>query len=276
MRPEAPLRIMLDSNIFDRLMDADVEVDVTGALRRAVEAGAVTLLVTHIQVDEILDVSEDEDRRNLIHTLMRAGIREIPTMGLYLDKSRLGHARLADEETYERINAYVGDNRAELDDALIAATAAFEGAVLVTEDRGFRARYQRHFPGLDVWDADRLLTSVGRLPNKRKRGRGRLHRLDPRGSTAVNVADAPEDRPGRQPLTVRGNGHVLAGEARALLITAAWRMARATTIPRPVIPGRPSRGNSRSRRALKRDCVRRLTTESRPIADRGACVTAWL
>ena len=69
---------MLDSMVFDALLDEDAMLDV---LRDAVSRGDVELLVTHIQVDEIVEtVGRDPERlKRLLHTLMRSGATEVNT-----------------------------------------------------------------------------------------------------------------------------------------------------------------------------------------------------
>lgn len=143
---------MLDSNLSDLLGTDD---QLRSELRRAVEAGDVDALVTHIQVDENLDIPDPEAGRRLIHAMMGAGVRAVPTFGVVLDVSRLGSARLADERTSAMIEAYRQGNPKQSEDALIAATALHEDAILVTLEKG-RGRFRRAFPGLTVWSADEL------------------------------------------------------------------------------------------------------------------------
>ena len=77
---------MLDSNVFDALLeDAQMLED----LRRGVTTGSVEILVTHVQVDEIVDtIGPDPERlKQLLHTLLRSGAHEVSTYGIVLDHS---------------------------------------------------------------------------------------------------------------------------------------------------------------------------------------------
>jgi hypothetical protein len=136
------------------LLEEDAMLSV---LRDAVARGDVELLVTHLQVDEIIDtIGKDPERlKQLFHTLMQSGAREVNTYGFWLDRSRLGLADFADDETSARIAAFQGGNRRHLEDALIAATAERLGAILVTGEKT-RQRYATHFPSLVVWTIDDL------------------------------------------------------------------------------------------------------------------------
>ena len=131
---------MLDSNVFDKLVD---DRDALALVRRLVESGEVVLLSTHVQADEIAR-TPDLERRAL---LMSIPVQHVPTFGFALDYSRLGAARLGDSELLESLRR---DNLENTEDALIGATAVFEQATLVSEDRTLakRARAQ----GIDVLD----------------------------------------------------------------------------------------------------------------------------
>jgi predicted nucleic acid-binding protein len=146
--------LMVDSMIFDALLAEDA---MSEAIRRAVADGSIELFVTHVQVDEIMDTYQRDPERakRLIHTLLRSGAKEVPTYGFALDRSRLGLAAIADEETCDRIEAFQAGNPDHLEDALIAATAEHRSVILVTAERT-RERYRTHFPGLTVWSVDDL------------------------------------------------------------------------------------------------------------------------
>ena len=143
------LRFMLDSNVSDVLVDDD---SLKVGLRRATDRGTISLLVTHIQVDENLDHPHPEQGRRLIHAMMGAGVRSVPTYGLVLDVSRPESAVLFDEATGAMFEAFRKGNPKHTEDGLLAATALHENAILVTaESEKHRRRLRRHFPGLEVW-----------------------------------------------------------------------------------------------------------------------------
>jgi hypothetical protein len=70
--------------------------------------------------------------------LLNVPARRVPTSGFIVGVSRLDEARLSEPEPIESIR---GENWEKYTlDALIAATADYERAGLVTEDRTLRAR----------------------------------------------------------------------------------------------------------------------------------------
>jgi hypothetical protein len=64
----SPLRLLLDTHVIDELA-ADPSLRLQ--LRRAVEAGTVVLLVTHLQIDEVLamPLQKMEHQQELLHQL---------------------------------------------------------------------------------------------------------------------------------------------------------------------------------------------------------------
>lgn len=63
-------RVMFDSMIYDDLLREDAMLD---GLKRAVAAGMIEILVTHVQVDELTKTAaRDRERAKLlIHTLLQ-------------------------------------------------------------------------------------------------------------------------------------------------------------------------------------------------------------
>jgi hypothetical protein len=106
------------------------------------ERGLVEYLMTAIQLDQISQVP-DASRRNAMSAIPFV---ITPTYGLVLGVSKIGLARFGEPELIEAIDS-PGGNHTE--DALLATTAAYEGAVLVTEDR--RLRNRANAEGGTVW-----------------------------------------------------------------------------------------------------------------------------
>ena len=125
-----PERFMIDSMIFDKIIDEPTAAEL---VRRLATSGVLVLLATHVQIDEVARTS-DEDRRN---RLLAVPVESVPTYGVVLGISRLGQARLSESEPLETLR---GDNLDHTEDALIAATAQYEGVTLVTEDRTLTSR----------------------------------------------------------------------------------------------------------------------------------------
>lgn len=152
-----PDRYLLDSNIFDKLVDDDAALEIAIQL---VESGRVAFLSTHVQTDEIKRTPDSERVRRLL----KVPVEQVPTYGVVFGVSRWGMARFSDAEPFESLR---GDNRDHTRDALIAATAQFEQATLVTEDRTLRNRALKQ--GIDTikWRElrDRLLRLGGKSPD---------------------------------------------------------------------------------------------------------------
>lgn len=123
---DAPLRVMLDSNAFDALaLDDQMRSDV-GA---AVATGALDLVVTHVQMDE-LDATSDPRRA----ALRRLTVSATYTSGFVPGVSRLGMAALSTDAEAAIFHAVTGGNPRHNEDALILLTARRERIPVVTID----------------------------------------------------------------------------------------------------------------------------------------------
>jgi predicted nucleic acid-binding protein len=147
---------MLDTHVVDALLVEDAMLD---ALRWASDQGVLQIVVTHVQVDEILDTCKrDLDRAKLlIHTLLQVRAVEVSTYGAAWDHSRFGLSTWTDGETADALRALTGGNPAHTEDALIAATADHLGIPLVTDERR-RTRFTRAFPSLRLLSGEDLRT----------------------------------------------------------------------------------------------------------------------
>jgi predicted nucleic acid-binding protein len=85
---------------------------------------------------------------------------DVPTYGFVLDVSRLGMARLEEPAPIKAIRA--GNWEKHTKDALIAATAQYEGLILVTEERRL-TNFARRELKLTVWDWPRLYAHLQTL-----------------------------------------------------------------------------------------------------------------
>lgn len=112
----APLRVMLDSNAFDALaLDDHVRVLVGSA----VEAGALDLVVTHVQMDE---VGKTPDPKRT--ALLRLTVSMTYTSGIVLDVSRLDMAVFSTPEEDVIFDAVTVGNPRHNEDALITKRRA--------------------------------------------------------------------------------------------------------------------------------------------------------
>jgi predicted nucleic acid-binding protein len=149
---------MLDTNVVDHLMVHD---DLMRVVERLVGLDQIELLLTHIQIDEVLETPESNPkRRTLIDFLGRLPASRVPTAGFIIGRSRIGHARLGDDEGRKQFEELRRGNLTHTEDAAIAATASVEGAVLVScEGRKGRAVERARSNGIESlhvseWEAE--------------------------------------------------------------------------------------------------------------------------
>lgn len=120
-----PWRVVLDSMVLDLIV---ADPGVVALIEQLSTDGRLEILTTHVQEDELREI-RDEGKAAAVRRVPR---NPTPTAGVVLDFSRLGMARLAPAEPIEAVR---GVGTSHTADALIAATAAWEGVGLVTEDR---------------------------------------------------------------------------------------------------------------------------------------------
>lgn len=149
------LTALLDTHMFDWLLVRPWALD---RVRRAQADGALRLLVTHVQRDE-LNAIKDAERWAALEAL-RGSLEAVPvpTTGLVLGVSRLGEATLIDRADLGLWADLSKDNPKHAEDALLALTARQHEAVLVTEDKTFRARAATH--GIRTASGDDFIASL--------------------------------------------------------------------------------------------------------------------
>ena len=131
---------MLDTNQYDKLLEASETYD---RLLRLMSEGKIELLATHIQKDELMAIDNTEKRVRLEAIFGHA--RLIGTRGIILDKSRWDLARFGDDEDHALIEHIRGDAwERKSNDALIAATAAKDSDVFVTNDKPLTGRLKNY------------------------------------------------------------------------------------------------------------------------------------
>lgn len=145
------LRVMLDTNIFDRIIETP---GLVGQLRSLTASGRLDIVVTHVQEDELARIRDTEKRR----AIQRVPRRSVPTAVFVLDVSRLGKARLGEgHEGGLEYDTLHGENPKRVRDAVIVLTAAAaapaeEVEVFVTEDGGLARRVKAKAKTLKVWN----------------------------------------------------------------------------------------------------------------------------
>jgi len=124
---------MLDTNIVDQLAEDRALV---AKLGHAVRAGNLRLLLTHLQIDEVLEMKAEKraKRASLLQVLTSLPAERVPTYGFLLDRSRLDHAMLASDNHAALFTALTRGNPRHHEDVLILLTAAWFYADLVTEN----------------------------------------------------------------------------------------------------------------------------------------------
>lgn len=132
--------LMLDTQIYDLIVADD---EVTKRISVRVESGELEILSTHVQESE-LNAIPDPEKRSQVSRIPRV---HVPTSDFVLDFSALDGARLGDGALVEAIR---DGNINHTKDALIAATAQLEGAILVTEDKTLLRRSE--VEKISVWN----------------------------------------------------------------------------------------------------------------------------
>lgn len=127
------LKLMLDTNVVDELM---ADPALVSLLRQAVDDRTVELLITHVQIDEVLNMGPNKraKREALVQMLAELPANRVPTYGFVLDLSRLDNAILASEGHAATFLELTGGNTRHNEDALIVLTAAWFFAEVVSEN----------------------------------------------------------------------------------------------------------------------------------------------
>jgi len=132
----ADMRAMLDTMIFDELVADPPTLD---RVRSLVEDGRLTILLTHIQRDQLARISDDDKRAKVL----AIPAIQVNTRGLVFDTSRWDQADFGDDATNTAIDEIKNGGPQHAADALIAATADGHADMLVTNDRRLANRVRR-------------------------------------------------------------------------------------------------------------------------------------
>jgi predicted nucleic acid-binding protein len=146
-------RIVMDANAIDPLADFPGAYE---AMRPAVDQGQLEVLYTHITIDELSAVPDEDRRARLLLLLVDLG-HLIPTGARVLSYSRLNYARFGNDS--EALDAFRSGNIKHTRDALLAATAQYEQCELVTADNRLLRRAQER--GVKAITPKQLLAELG-------------------------------------------------------------------------------------------------------------------
>jgi hypothetical protein len=136
----AVVRLMFDTTGYNALT---VNPETFERLRALVERGAIAVLKTHVQEDELRN-TESEAKRAALLAVYHALGTEVPTSGGVWDVSRWDQFKSDDGTGDVKLGDVMTSTGNHTEDALTAATAAAEVDILVTNDRrlGNRIRAQ--------------------------------------------------------------------------------------------------------------------------------------
>jgi predicted nucleic acid-binding protein len=144
---------MLDSNVFDRVVEHESD---RRAIISLVKAGDVRLFTTYVQEGELFELAERSPEK--YWRIASVPRRELPASVFVLDHTPLGAGRLGSGVVYGSIR----HKTSHIDDAVIADTAAGEGLTLVTDDARLLRRAAA-LPQLTVVSSDVLLVRIRSL-----------------------------------------------------------------------------------------------------------------
>jgi len=154
-RIAGPRRVVLDSQIYDLI------VAVTGLANRLAvlrDAGALVILQTHVERDE-LSAMPDKEKRVAV---LAVPVTLVSTSGAVWGVSKFGEATWGGGEGDVKIDDVRSDASNHVRDALIAATAAAAADALVTEDKRLASRV-RAAAAFPVWNFAEFLALVESL-----------------------------------------------------------------------------------------------------------------
>ena len=146
MKIESNIKVLLDSNIFDKILNEKLTIFSNPKLV------LIKFQITHIQYDEISDIPDEKldlkiDLLELIEVLK---CEVVETEGFVQGISKLGLAKLFSNEDLPQFFEISG-NENGLKDGLLAVTAKALGSILVTEDVDLRKRCLKHEIGVWNW-----------------------------------------------------------------------------------------------------------------------------
>jgi len=119
---------MLDTNIFNRILDGQVSIAVFCKS---------SIYITHVQHDELGATKKDLRRKQLLEIFRLIEKKKIPTESAVFGVSRFDEAKFSDSILYEKIKKKldaVEKKPNNMQDALIAVTSIKNNLILITTD----------------------------------------------------------------------------------------------------------------------------------------------
>jgi len=152
-----PLRIMLDSMIYDEIVAKE---GFSRLLEDVVKCGHVVILNTHIQDDQLSEIRKECKRE----AVAKVPGHKIPTSAAIWGVSKWDEACWGDGAGDIKISDVQRGNPKHSEDALIAVTAASHADVLVTHDTRFSSRVGATNSKLKVWNFQEFCSFINSLP----------------------------------------------------------------------------------------------------------------
>jgi hypothetical protein len=149
------MRIMLDSNVHDLVLADQVALSV---IKQRIADGRLTLVSTHVQRDE-LSLAPEPKREALLAIYGMA--EKVSTTGAVWDVSKWDESSWGSDAVNASIVAHMAGNTKHAEDALIAATAADEADVLVTNETRLASKIQRAGISVEVWSWSEFVAWLG-------------------------------------------------------------------------------------------------------------------
>ncbi|MCE9621004.1 MAG: hypothetical protein K8R99_01520 [Actinomycetia bacterium] len=127
------MKLMVDTNIADDLL---VRLLLLADLRAAVSSGRLELLVTHLQIDEVMETPENKSERRdaLVNVLASLPARRVATYGFVVGRTRLGFGMLASSEHSQLYDELISGNIRHQEDAILILTAAYFWADILSNN----------------------------------------------------------------------------------------------------------------------------------------------
>lgn len=149
-----PLRVVLDSNVFDCFLRADGSVndELIDLTNNCIEQARMVVYTTHVQDDELAQTPDCNKRAKLFEIRARLSLTEISTSGAIWNVSRWGMSTWGNGKGPIKLEHIQKGNPKHSEDALIGATASACADVLVTgEVKKFRNKVNAQKTTLKVW-----------------------------------------------------------------------------------------------------------------------------
>lgn len=137
------LRVMIDSNIYDKIAEDNLQGKITALCRR----GSIEVLTTHIQLDELSNVLDDHYRSQLRSVEASC----VPTDVIAWDVSRWDECKWGNRAANSLFTELKGDKSKRIRDAIIGTTAENIADIIVTEDVSFSNGLRRVAPNVEVY-----------------------------------------------------------------------------------------------------------------------------